>query len=94
MEYINDLYDILKTRRVDTDVVLVKMRIGEAILEAETLLIEYQKRKNELKNAIDEHVLIIQAYEREILQMEEDMKWANEVVYTLREWVSEENNNG
>ena len=90
MEYIHDLYDVLRTKRVETDVVSIKMRIGEALLEAEMLLTEYQKRKNNLRDVIDKNLLLIQAYEREILDLEEDMKWANEAIYTLREWIDEE----
>lgn len=89
MEYIHDLYDALKNERVDTNTSNIKIKIGETILEAEMLLIEYQKRKNDLKNRIDGCIVSVQQYEKEILAIEEDMKWANEAIHVLKEWVDD-----
>jgi hypothetical protein len=89
MDAIHEWYDNVRAKNVETRLIDLKIAISQAILDAENLLVEHQKQKNEYKDEIDRYLLKIRQCENEILILEEEMKWANEVIYALKEWVND-----
>lgn len=92
MDALHEWYDNFRNGSFEDPKISVadlKIALADAQLDADRLLSEHQQRKNALKDEIDRLIARIRACEREILVLEEDMKWANELIYTLREWIDD-----
>lgn len=93
MDALHEWYDTLRAGRDQTprlSVAAIKLALAGTELDAETFLTEAQQHKNTLNDRIDRLIAEVRACEREILELEEDMKWANELKHVVREWVHDE----
>lgn len=93
MDILHEWYDAIhqnKQKIEKNDVDWLKMEVGNVLVTVETYLAAAQQQKNGLKDRIDALILEVRACERRILELEEEMKAANEFRITMGEYLEHE----